>query len=208
MQITTDRTTGAIESFDEKIVRLFLQGVVPADIGKRCGTPASDIRDRLEELGYEAKAKTVNMRTCSVWDMPPERQRLVFAERAAKAAGQARKEMPTPELPAPMAQPVMAADIPEPEFPPDVSPRALRMRWKPILKEVAEEYGISVMEIISRRRAPQTVLARHAAVWRIRNETPLSLTEIGVRLNLDHSTVIYGVKKHEQRLAEAQGRAA
>ncbi len=74
-------------------------------------------------------------------------------------------------------------------------------RWREILMEVCAKHGFTTLEIRSKRRERPLVFARHEAMWRLRNETSMSLPEIGRRMGgRDHTTAINGVKKHQQRI--------
>lgn len=74
--------------------------------------------------------------------------------------------------------------------------------WKAIAKEVADKHGVRVADILSPRRDAPTVRARHEAMWRCRNETTYSLPQIGKFLgNRDHTTVLHGIRKHQERMA-------
>jgi chromosomal replication initiator protein len=68
---------------------------------------------------------------------------------------------------------------------------------------VAEEYCISLIDMISRRRDYRAVLPRHVAFYLIKKLTLLSLPAIGRRFGgRHHTTVLHGVKKIE-RMMEA-----
>ena len=83
----------------------------------------------------------------------------------------------------------------------DESPLALRSKWKQIVTEVCEKHKIGRVEILSRTRRYPVVHARHEAMWRMRNETTLSLPEIAKRLGgLDHTTVLHGIRRHEAKM--------
>lgn len=73
-----------------------------------------------------------------------------------------------------------------------------------IQKAVCEYFGLKVQDLKSKRRTKDLVNARQIAMYLSRNNTKLSLTEIG---NLfggkEHATVIYACKQvEEKRLAE------
>lgn len=71
-----------------------------------------------------------------------------------------------------------------------------------IKRETAEKHGVTVDEIDGIRRAAHIVAARQEAMWRAKNETKLSYPEIGRRFgDKDHTTVIWGVRQHEARMA-------
>lgn len=74
-------------------------------------------------------------------------------------------------------------------------------RWRDIVEEVAAKHGVFMSDMRSVRRGRAQVAARHEAMWRLRNETTMSLPEIGRRLGgRDHTTVLHGVKRHQERL--------
>lgn len=75
-------------------------------------------------------------------------------------------------------------------------------RWRSIIEEVAQKHGVLMSDMRSVRRGRPLVAARHEAMWRMRNETSMSLPEIGRRLGgRDHTTVLHGIRKHEARIA-------
>jgi hypothetical protein len=73
--------------------------------------------------------------------------------------------------------------------------------WKRIAFEVGQTYGVSFREMLSLRRDKVISRARQEAIWRVKNETAMSIPAIGRRFNRDHTTVIYAVRKHEERMA-------
>lgn len=76
-----------------------------------------------------------------------------------------------------------------------------RKHWKLIIAEVADAHDVLIADLLSPRRAVRLVHARHEAMWRLRNETTMSLPMIGKRLGgRDHTTVLHGIRKHEERL--------
>lgn len=86
------------------------------------------------------------------------------------------------------------------------------MTMREIVAEVARETGVRV-EVLRRPVGPfeprAVARARHYAMWRMRRETRQSLPQIGAFLGgRDHTTVLYGVRKHAQRLAESVKEAA
>ena len=99
---------------------------------------------------------------------------------------------------------------PPPELPP-IEPYGLKpvddldaptITVAEIAKQTAERYGVTVNELKSARRGHRLVCARQEAMWRARNETQHSLPCIGRFLGgKDHTTVIYGIRKHEGRIA-------
>ena len=73
---------------------------------------------------------------------------------------------------------------------------------KQIIAEVASKYQVSISEICSHRRHREVVIARQEAMYRCKEETTCSLPMIGRALGgKDHTTVIYGIRKHLERVA-------
>jgi hypothetical protein len=85
-----------------------------------------------------------------------------------------------------------------------VVPQWVVPTWKRIAIEVAAKHGVPMTDLLSQRRNKNAVLARHECFWRCKQETLLSLPQIG-RLfkRKDHTTVLHGIRKHEQRMREA-----
>jgi chromosomal replication initiation ATPase DnaA len=74
------------------------------------------------------------------------------------------------------------------------------MRWRSILIQTALKYGLTIDDLTGRSREARIAHPRQEAMWRMKHETPMSYPAIGRRLNRDHSTVLHGVKAHQQRL--------
>lgn len=71
-----------------------------------------------------------------------------------------------------------------------------------IMRAVAEEYRVSVMDIVSARRTGKLVFPRHIAMLLARRLTHLSMPQIGRFMgNRDHTTILHGVRSIEQKLA-------
>jgi hypothetical protein len=110
----------------------------------------------------------------------------------------ARRPPPPPELPP--IEPYGVTPPADAELPP--------ITVAEIAKQTAERYGVTVNEIKSARRGHRLVCARQEAMWRARNETSHSLPCIGRFLGgKDHTTVIYGIRKHEERIAFVKAQA-
>lgn len=74
-------------------------------------------------------------------------------------------------------------------------------RTHAIQREIADRYGLSVLDLLSDRRAPSVAKPRQVAMYLCRELTTLSLPAIGKRFgNRDHSTVIHAIRRVEQRL--------
>lgn len=71
-----------------------------------------------------------------------------------------------------------------------------------IIRAVAAEYRVSVMDIVSARCAKKVVLPRHIAMLLARRLTHLSMPQIGQRMGgRDHTTILHGVRSIEQKIA-------
>ena len=69
-----------------------------------------------------------------------------------------------------------------------------------IIAAVAVETGLTVAMLVGDRRSRPIVAARHLAYWRVARETGASLAAIGRAFgDRDHTTIIHGIRKHEQR---------
>lgn len=73
-----------------------------------------------------------------------------------------------------------------------------------ILAAVAFKHGVSVNDLKAKRRDKIAARARHEAMWRVKKKTLFSFPKIGrVFGGRDHTTVLHGVRKHEERMAES-----
>lgn len=78
-----------------------------------------------------------------------------------------------------------------------------------IREAVAAEFGVSVRELLSPRRARSVAWPRQVAMWLAVQITGLSLPQIGEDFERDHTTVMYARQATERRLAidaELRGR--
>ena len=74
-------------------------------------------------------------------------------------------------------------------------------KWKLILREVCTLHNITMDQLTSHNRAKHLVKARMLAYYRLNKELGLSLPQIGHYIgDRDHSTVFYGIKRHELNL--------
>jgi len=87
----------------------------------------------------------------------------------------------------------------------DDAPLVPIAHWRTIAREVAEKHHVLLSDMVSPRRARHIVDARYEAFWRCRNETAMSLPQIGKRFGgRDHTTVLHGVREYERRIAEQE----
>jgi len=73
-----------------------------------------------------------------------------------------------------------------------------------IVQAVADEFGITVMEIKSNRRPHHTVMARQCCYVLLRMLTKLSYPQMGVLFGKDHSTIQYSIKHYDAKPNPAQ----
>lgn len=93
---------------------------------------------------------------------------------------------------------------------PDPIREALRnsttARAKEMLLAIAEKHGVTVQEIIGRRRFSNLIAARFEAVYEITKATGWSLPRIGRLFNRDHTTILHCLRVMEGRkVAEREG---
>jgi chromosomal replication initiator protein len=68
---------------------------------------------------------------------------------------------------------------------------------KAILQYTCDAFGINETEIYARTRKPKIVEARFVCIYLIRKNIRYSLNDIGEIFGLDHSTVLYAIRKAE-----------
>jgi hypothetical protein len=72
-----------------------------------------------------------------------------------------------------------------------------------IQKVVARRFGVTRMDIMSRRKMARLVLPRHVAIYLTKELTPLSLPQIGMRFGgKDHTTILHAVRRMEKIIAD------
>lgn len=118
-------------------------------------------------------------------------------------APRTRTAPPVPVVRMPVRQPlpmvVVQKKPPAPPSPPDMS-RAIYN----IISTAAGRRGVTVAQMMGDNRHVPVVLARQEAWWRIWREHGHSYPRIAKMFGKDHTTVMYGVKKHIERM-EAGG---
>lgn len=85
-----------------------------------------------------------------------------------------------------------------------VTAESRRERMRAILAEVADKHGVTPEAIQGRSCAREVSNARQEAMHRLYDLGWLSTPHIGRFLNRDHSTVVYGLKAHEARIAASR----
>jgi chromosomal replication initiator protein len=78
----------------------------------------------------------------------------------------------------------------------DLLPRRSQALPDEVVRRVAESFGISVESMVGRDRSRQVALPRQVAMYLLREESNISLPQIGEALGgRDHTTVMYGCVK-------------
>lgn len=107
------------------------------------------------------------------------------------------RKPPAPEKPAPkviqIQAPAVVIPIPVPVSDMPVIPAQPSLNT--IASIVADFYGLSLLEILARRRAKEIVVPRQIAMYLASKLTRKTLSTIARYLDMDHSTVIHGARK-------------
>lgn len=75
-----------------------------------------------------------------------------------------------------------------------------------IIAEVASRHGMLARDILGVHRSKPVVLARQEAMWRVHRDRPeISFPQLGRLFDRDHSTVIHGIRSHEERRRKVIG---
>jgi chromosomal replication initiation ATPase DnaA len=69
-----------------------------------------------------------------------------------------------------------------------------------ILYQVLDETGLTKEQLLGRQKLNRIVEARHRLCWRLYRETTMSMTSVGNYLDRDHTSVLNGIRRHEERL--------
>jgi len=78
----------------------------------------------------------------------------------------------------------------------DLMPETKEIEPEQILNTIAQEYGISMEDLLSQSRSQRVTFPRQVAMYMLREESELSLPKIGEILGgRDHTTVMYGHDK-------------
>lgn len=84
-----------------------------------------------------------------------------------------------------------------------------RKQIRQIISEVAAKYGMSQTLLLSQRRSRVISWPRQEVMYRAANETAASLPMIGQELGgMDHTTIIYGIRRHAARVRQAGANGA
>jgi chromosomal replication initiator protein len=68
-----------------------------------------------------------------------------------------------------------------------------------IIKATSKITGVGISDIMSRRRDPKIIHARHIAMFLAHELTTLSYVSIGKAMDRDHTSIMYAIKKLNNR---------
>ena len=68
-----------------------------------------------------------------------------------------------------------------------------------IITATSKITGVAIMDIMSRRRDPKIIHARHIAMFLVYELTTLSYVSIGRAMDRDHTSIMYAIKKLNNR---------
>lgn len=74
-----------------------------------------------------------------------------------------------------------------------------KMQAGAIIAAVAAETGIAIDALKGEQRVARIAGARQLAIWRVADETELSLSEIGRLFHRDHTTILHAIRVTNQR---------
>jgi chromosomal replication initiator protein len=78
----------------------------------------------------------------------------------------------------------------------DLLPHRNKVGPDEVIRKVAESFGVTLDRILSRERSREVALPRQIAMYLLRQESNISLPQIGEALGgRDHTTIMYGVDK-------------
>lgn len=75
----------------------------------------------------------------------------------------------------------------------------------PIVEQVSAKHQLEVREILGYHAAPVYVRARHELFWRAYYEAGLTAYRLASLLNRDHAGIMYGIKRHQERMGVSIG---
>ena len=75
-----------------------------------------------------------------------------------------------------------------------MTPKQRQSLCNEIIEKVCTYYGVSVKDVVGRTRFKEIVMARHMAIYIIRNKVKYKLKATGMLFNRDHTTVIHAIQ--------------
>jgi len=80
-------------------------------------------------------------------------------------------------------------------------PAAKAFNWRRMAKSVAERHGLNLPDILGDEKTKKVTKARQEVMSELRDRG-WSYAQIGQAMARDHTTIMHGVKAHEQRLID------
>lgn len=80
-----------------------------------------------------------------------------------------------------------------------ISTQAGMAKVEEIIKATSKITGVGISDIMSRRRDPKIIHARHIAMFLAHELTTLSYVSIGKAMDRDHTSIMYAIKKLNNR---------
>jgi hypothetical protein len=77
-----------------------------------------------------------------------------------------------------------------------------RYRFIEMLRNIAAKHGVDPSEVLSSSRKQNLIHVKHEVQYHARYDLGMTFFQIGNLFKNDHSTVIYGIKKHKKKLEE------
>lgn len=74
-----------------------------------------------------------------------------------------------------------------------------------IVDGVSRKHGVSKNELLGTSAKRYVVYPRWECWWIMYDSDSYSMTQIAEYFGKDHSTVVYGIRQHERRLADGRG---
>ena len=85
----------------------------------------------------------------------------------------------------------------------DLLPRRSEVQPDEVIRKVADSFGVAIERMLGRDRSREVALPRQIAMYLLREESNISLPQIGETLGgRDHTTVMYGCEKINELLEE------
>ena len=101
--------------------------------------------------------------------------------------------------PAPQSMPMIVKVEPEPVAV-EIKPKANLGFREQIISDCAEEFKITVSDLLSPKRTNKCAFARRKAAWILYQRGTMSYPQIGRLLNRDHTTIIHAVRRYQESL--------
>lgn len=154
----------------------------------------------------------------SLYDRPEPRTAAEARERAAAAIAWRKEQFrrpapmvevaPPPPAPKPIPRPVVVALPPKPAPTPEPSPEpieppepAICLSVRAVTLAASAHFGTSHIDLVSGRRSHPLTNERHIMIYVAKIATPFPLTQIAMRLNRDHTTILHSCKRVEKWIA-------